>query len=217
MSCTGWGTGTQGSRSRRQASWEQPARGQLQSTTTFAGALTGARAGRAPAIVQVSKMRPRRAERVGPSSWLSALCFSGMAPALEGLGAPGHRQAQRLLPPPGPAASGWRRAAGARWQGCCTAAPGRSPAGPGSTGAATWAPTQGGPGAGVGGLHTGRVSFIPLPQQGEEWCPGADAAAHRVKSKGLSPHPSLCLCTTVSLQASGHSRPVVWKAPLPMT
>lgn len=207
MSCTGWGTGTQGSRSRRQASWEQPAWGQLQSTTMFAGALTGARAGRAPAIVQVSKMRPRRAKTVGPSSRFSALCFPGMAPALEGLGTPVHRQAQRLLPPPAPAASGWKRAAGAHWQGYRTAAPGRSPAGPGGTGAATWAPTEGGPGAGVGGLHTGRVSFIPLPQQGEEWCPEADAAAHRVKSKGPSPHPSLC--TTVSLQASGHSHPVV--------
>lgn len=149
---------------------------------------------------------------MGPSSQFSALCFPGMAPAREGLGATSHRQAQRLSPAPGHAASGWRRAADARWRGYCTVVPGRSPAGPGGTRAArTWAPTRQGHGAGEGGLHTA------LPELREEWCPGAEAGAHRVKSKGLNPHPSRCLSTTVSLQATGHSHPGVRKAPLPMT
>lgn len=167
-----------------------------------------------PPIVQMSKMRPSRAETVGQgalgrSSQFSTLHFPRMAPGLEGLGNPRPRLGQRPVPPPAPTAAGWRRAAAARWQGYCTAAPARSPAGPGGTEAGTWAPAQlWGHGAVGGSLHT------PLLELREEWCPGAD----RVRSEGpLQPTPSLCLSRTVSLQASGHSHPVVWKVSVPLT
>lgn len=86
-----------------------------------------------PPILQMGTLRLRRTEMahskgggaLGQSSQRSAPSLPGMASVLgNSWVSPCHLHAQLPIPPPGPAASGWRRAVGARWPGCCTAAPG---------------------------------------------------------------------------------------------
>lgn len=80
-----------------------------------------------------------------------------------------------------------------------------------------------------GALHPLPMAAHTLPSTRREWCPRADAAASRVKSKdpgtacrspcpsqsGLSlsrnPHPCPLLQHHCEPWASGHSHPVVWK------
>lgn len=123
----GWVMGTQLSISRWRSSWKQPAFDN--SKPTFVGAERS--------LISPSSYICKQRLRTDPSHPLWKGGFGAEFPmhyfALhdEQCAPSPATSVPSSLPPPGPAASCWRRAAGARWPGCCTAAPSRSPAAPG--------------------------------------------------------------------------------------
>lgn len=177
-------------------------------------------------------------DRDSHSKWALGRALSECPPFTRGglcsgkqLVSPCRVHAQVPLPPPGPAAAGWRRAADAHWQGCCTVALGHSPAVPGGMWAARWAPTQGGGTGQVSGASTqawcpsspshGAACILPGTQGGvvprAMAHPTGSSAKATVRPPSRSPHP--CPLPQHDCEPSGlwAQTSVVWKTPLPTT